>query len=74
MNNTDFSNYQVSGINTLIKRTIHWISADKFKSYLDSNLINPRLKLYGLLQKFNIIEYELQTEEVMRQIKKNILK
>ena len=70
LNNTDFSNYQVSGINTLIKRTIRWISADKFKSYLDNNLINPRIKLYSLLSKFNMIQSELQTEEVMKQIKK----
>ena len=70
LNNDDFGKYEVAGINTLIKRSIIWMSVDKFKSYLNSNLINPRIKLYSLLSKFNIIQSELQTEEVMRQIKK----
>ena len=66
---SDFSNYEISGINTLIKRSIDWISIDKFKLYLNTNLISPRIKLYNLLSKFSIIESELQTEQVMKQIK-----
>ena len=70
LTSTDFSKYEISGLNTLIKRTINWIDIDKFKIYFKNNLINPRIKLDYLLYIFNNISEELKNIEVMKQIKK----